>query len=198
MPTIPVLNTERLVIRPFERTDLDAVYRILDVDDQPVPRPLAERAQFLEWTVRNYQELARLYQPPYGDRAVVSRRSNTLIGVVGLVPAYGPFGLLPCFSEQIEPERRNYFWPEFGLFYAVAPAHRGHGYAVEASRALVDYLFQALRPRRIVAITTRENTASQRVMARLGMRLEHNPFPEPEWFQVVGVLENSARPAGSP
>lgn len=189
-PVIPVLTTERLIVRPFELDDLDAAYRILDVENQAQPRSRAERAQFLEWTVRNYRELARLYQPPYGDRAVVERRSNEVVGSVGLVPAYGPFGLLPGFCEQIDPECRNYFWPEFGLFYAIAAAHRRQGFACEACRALVDYLFRELRPRRIVAITTRENEASQRVMIRLGMRLEFNPVPDPEWFQVVGVLEN--------
>ncbi|HZW02522.1 MAG TPA: GNAT family N-acetyltransferase [Anaerolineaceae bacterium] len=194
LPIIPILTTERLVIRPFAPDDLDDVHRILDVENQPAPRPRAERAQFLEWTVRNYQELARLYQPPYGDRAVVERTSGELIGAVGLVPAYGPFGLLPYFSGQIEPERRNLLWPEFGLFYAVSTRHQRQGYATEASRALIEYVFEALRPRRIVATTSRENIASQRVMVRLGMRLERNPYPEPEWFQVVGVLENPTIP----
>jgi hypothetical protein len=29
-----------------------------------------------------------------------------------------------------------------------------------------------------------------RVMQKLGMRIEHNPLPEPPWFQVGGVLDN--------
>jgi len=27
-------------------------------------------------------------------------------------------------------------------------------------------------------------------MRRLGMRIETNPYPEPEWFQVVGVIDH--------
>ncbi len=31
-------------------------------------------------------------------------------------------------------------------------------------------------------------------MHRLGMTIERNPYNEPFWFQLVGVLENPARP----
>src|ERR1700751_831918 len=82
--------------------------------------------------------------------------------------------------------------PEVGLFYAITPALRGQGYATEAAQALVDYDFQQLRLKRIVATTTYENAASMGVMRKLGMRLERNPYAEPPWLQVVGVLENDA------
>ncbi|MGH2520966.1 MAG: GNAT family N-acetyltransferase, partial [Anaerolineales bacterium] len=64
------------------------------------------------------------------------------------------------------------------------------GYATEAARALIGYAFRELNLRRIVATTDYTNEASIAVMRRLGMRIEKNPYPEPEWFQVVGVLEN--------
>jgi ribosomal-protein-alanine N-acetyltransferase len=44
--------------------------------------------------------------------------------------------------------------------------------------------------KRVVATTTYENAASVRVMRKLGMRVERNPFPDPPWLQVVGLLEN--------
>jgi hypothetical protein len=44
----------------------------------------------------------------------------------------------------------------------------------------------------VVATTAYVNEASQRVMARLGMRVERNPCPDPPWFQVVGTLDNPA------
>ena len=72
----------------------------------------------------------------------------------------------------------------------VGTAHRGHGYAAEAAQALIAWLFNTLSVQRVVATTEYANTASQRVMQRLGMRIEHNPAPTPEWFQVVGILEN--------
>jgi [ribosomal protein S5]-alanine N-acetyltransferase len=44
--------------------------------------------------------------------------------------------------------------------------------------------------RRVVATTTYDNEASMGVMRKLGMRIERNPFPDPPWLQVVGILEN--------
>ena len=79
---------------------------------------------------------------------------------------------------------------EFGLYYAFSPASQGQGYATEAVRALIDFAFNVLRLRRIVATTTYENTRSIGVMRRVGMRIEQNPFAEPPWLQVVGSLDN--------
>lgn len=103
-PLIPVLTTERLILRPFEMTDLAAVYHILDVENQELPRPRAERAQFLAWTVQNYHTLARLNLPPYGERAVVERQSGAVIGSVGLVPPTVRSVCCPVFPMRF---RRN-------------------------------------------------------------------------------------------
>ena len=53
-----------------------------------------------------------------------------------------------------------------------------------------DYAFGQLNLRRIVATTTYDNAASMGVMRKLGMRIEKNPYEEPRWFQVVGILEH--------
>jgi RimJ/RimL family protein N-acetyltransferase len=76
-----------------------------------------------------------------------------------------------------------------GLYYALDPAHHGKGYATEAAQALIDYAFQYLNLKRIVANTEFTNLASQAVMKRLGMTLYRNETGEPEWFEVLGVLE---------
>ena len=60
---------------------------------------------------------------------------------------------------------------------------------------MIDYAFRELRLRRIVATTTRENVPSIRVMRNVGMSIEENPYPDPPWLQVVGVLENRPRPS---
>ncbi len=89
-----------------------------------------------------------------------------------------------------EADRAAAVTAEVGLYYALAPAARGRGYATEAGGALLGYGFEVLRLGRIVATTTRENLASQGVMRRLGMRLLENPWPEPPWLQIVGVRDN--------
>ena len=80
--------------------------------------------------------------------------------------------------------------PEVGLYYNIAVRHRRQGYATEAAQLLVDYAFTVMRLKRIVATTAYDNTASMGVMRCLGMRIGRNPFPEPPWLQVVGVLDS--------
>ena len=57
---------------------------------------------------------------------------------------------------------------------------------------MIDYAFTRLKLRRIVATTTYDNAASIAVMRKVGMRIERNPYPDPPWLQVVGLLENKA------
>jgi RimJ/RimL family protein N-acetyltransferase len=83
------------------------------------------------------------------------------------------------------------FSAEMGLFWAVAPAQQGKGYATEAGRALIEHAFDAMALHRIVATTEHDNLASQRVMLKLGMELRRNPLSTPHWLQVVGVLEQA-------
>src|SRR5438309_1255234 len=98
---VPPLETQRLIIRPYSMDDLDAVYQLLDVDLSAADYgsegagTRAERQQWLQWTVMNYYALDRLYQPPYGDRAVVLKQTGLVIGSCGFVPSFGPFRQLP-------------------------------------------------------------------------------------------------------
>ena len=54
--------------------------------------------------------------------------------------------------------------------YFLEPAYWGQGYAIEAARAMVNYATQQLGIRRITAITLPHNTASIRVLSKLGMQ----------------------------
>lgn len=195
-PETFALATDRLIIRPFALTDLDALHAIMNegFGDEPLDR----RREWLEWSIATYTALARLYQPPYGDRAVVLKATQEVVGIVGLVPTLGPYDTLPYFRERSAVPATGLFTTEMGLFWAVGAPHRGQGYAAEAARALIDYAFQTIGMQRLVATTEYQNAGSTAVMRRLGMRIERNPAPSPAWFQVVGILENPAsRPGGA-
>ena len=138
----------------------------------------------------NYDQLAWMYQPPYGDRAIVLKATGQLIGAIGYVPCLMPFGQLPSFAPTVDDATRSLSTAEFGMYWALAPAHQRQGYTSEAAAAMVDYAFTQIRLRRIIATTSYDNVASMGVMRKLGMRIEKNPFPDPPWLQVVGVLEN--------
>jgi hypothetical protein len=103
MTDMPVLETARLQIRPFVIEDLQDVHRILDVELAEADlrtdkmETLAERAEWLQWSVLNYRQLAGLRQPPYGDRAVILKSTSNLIGACGYVPCLNPFEQIPVF-----------------------------------------------------------------------------------------------------
>jgi RimJ/RimL family protein N-acetyltransferase len=176
---LPILRTERLIVRPLAAGDGEGVTAVV-----------AELSPgWLEWSIESYGQLEALEEPPYGERAVELRETGEMVGLVGVVPSMGPFGQLPGFGG-IGPA--ELFRPEVGLYWGLAPAHRGRGYATEAAAALIDHGFREMQLARIVATTTRDNLASIAVMRRLGMRVEQNPLPEPEWFQVVGWLDAPA------
>jgi RimJ/RimL family protein N-acetyltransferase len=197
MAEMPTLETARLLIRPFVMEDLTDVHRLFDVEllgadlGTDNVETLAERARWLEWTVLNYAQLAKLHQPPYGDRAVILKSTGQLIGSCGFVPCLNAFEQLPYFGGGDSSEALGRYSAEFGLFYAISPAHRRYGYASEAAQALVEYAFQHLRLKRVVATTNSDNVAAIGVMGKLGMWVERNPRPEPPWLQVVGVLKNN-------
>ena len=180
------LETDRLIIRAFVHEDGDAYSRLIDdaFGAGSSGSPDEKRLVF-EYQVAADAGLALLHQPPYGDRAIVLRSTNTIVGSVGFAACLMPFGQLPSF----EPTAR--FTSEIGLFWALFPDHQSHGYATEAAAAMVAYAFSELRLRRIVATTEHGNTRSINVMRRLGMRLERNPRPEPAWLQTVGILDNA-------
>jgi RimJ/RimL family protein N-acetyltransferase len=194
--TVPVLDTPRLQIRPFVLADLEAIYQILDnelEDPQETisqAQRLAERRRWLEWTVLSYEALARLHQPPYGDRAVVLKETGQLIGACGYAPCLNVFDQIPALRPRPDQPPTHLYTSEVGLYWAISPAYQKQGYATEAGAALINYGFAQLHLRRIVATTDYDNKASQAVMLKLGMRLEHNPEPEPPWLQVVGILDN--------
>jgi [ribosomal protein S5]-alanine N-acetyltransferase len=197
MPEMPILETERLLIRPFELGDLDSVYRFFDLDSSgsepgfDEKEALRQRADWLQWASLNPRQLAELDQPPYGDRAVILKQPGVLIGAVGYVPCLAPFSQLPNFDYYDPTGNPSYFTAELGLYYAISPSSQMQGFATEAAAALVGYAFLDLRIKQIIATTEYNNLASQGVMRKLGMTLASNPLPEPSWLQVIGVLKNS-------
>ena len=177
------LQTERLRIRHYEASDLQNCHRFRrEVFGLAGAPQAAER--WLRWTIDSYRELAQLGQPPYADYALERNTTGEFLGSVGIVPTVIPWGALAGDTED------NRLSPEIGLFWGILPAHQRRGYASEAGKALIDFLFDVFRARQVVATTEFENIASQKTMKRLGMTLHRNPASEPSWCQIVGKLAN--------
>jgi RimJ/RimL family protein N-acetyltransferase len=145
-----ILETERLELRRFREDDRETVARWNS--DPAFTRHLAgvqTRAQsdeaFDRWR-RHWDEHG------FGTLAVEWAESGDLIGRCG-----------PAFHSAWPHD------PEVG--WALDPAWWGRGLATEAGRAAIAWAFGDLGFARVVSITTEANTASRRVMAKLGFRL---------------------------
>lgn len=152
------LQTDRLLLRPYGRADVDALERIFgdpDVrrylfDDEVMPR---------EWVEAEAAANERLFaERGYGVALVYPRDSSA--GASGVaVEAMGFAGFRPFFTP-----------PELQLLYGLLPEHWGKGYATEVASALVRHGFEDHGFTEVIGVTDPPNRASMRVMARAGMR----------------------------
>lgn len=184
------LETPRLQIRPFNDDDLQAAYQAIDVDIQ-----WAGRNGTLEYRRRwiHIQEGLRQWRATggyYGDRAVILKTTDELIGLCGFRPWLCDRAVRGLFDPaRIEQEPTGKML-ELGVGYAIVNAHRRQGYATEAVGALIDYGFRILKVRRIVALTGQGNEPSVRVMRRVGMEVGLSPDPSVDYPWGVGMIEN--------
>ena len=79
-----------------------------------------------------------LEQPHYNKRAIVLEETGEIIGAVGIVPYLDTFNQVTAFKRAPNSPATA----EVGLFWAIDPAHQRKGYAPEAARAMMEYLFQ--------------------------------------------------------
>jgi RimJ/RimL family protein N-acetyltransferase len=148
---IPTLTTTRLVLRPFEPEDLDELV-VVHAEESfwwYPKRGAMTRDETAEFLVR---VLLRYASDGFGIEAVIERASGSMIGWAGLA--------VPHFLPEILPA------VEVG--WRLSGPYRGRGLATEAGGAAVDFGFTTGGLERIVSIYEPENTASGRVMKRLG------------------------------
>ena len=149
------LETERLVVRPYREADATALHEVFGSPEvmkwTPSP-PSKNVAETVERLARTMAFTAR--QPPgLGLWALELKESAEFLGQVGLFPVEGK-------------------GPEVEVAYELAPRVWGHGYATEAARALIEYGFEELQLRRIVALILPANARSRNVASKCAMTLE--------------------------
>jgi RimJ/RimL family protein N-acetyltransferase len=163
-PEYPI-RTDRLLLRPFEPGDLDAVEAIHG--DPAIVR-------YVPWDARGREELRGVLGEK-AERTVIAEEGDGLN--LAAVTANGG-ELVGDMSLMWRSEAHR--MGEVG--YLLHPAATGHGYATEASRALLRIGFEALGWHRIIGRIDARNAASARVLERLGMRREAE-FVENEWIK---------------
>lgn len=152
------LSTTRVVLRQVRAAD-QPLFRELDSDPE-VMRYLTGGAPPSEEEARAGMERIFGYQARYAGRLGVFiaelRESGEFMGWFHLRPG------------RSEPE--NVLDLELG--YRLKRAFWKRGLATEVSRELIRYAFEDCGARSVFAQTMKKNLASQRVMEKVGMRLE--------------------------
>jgi RimJ/RimL family protein N-acetyltransferase len=176
------LETERLVLRPFARGDLEALHRMHS--DEEVARYLYNEPRSLENTEELLgRKIAGAELSAEGDwmsAAVVERERGQVVGDLAL-------------QWVGEPHRTG----EIG--FILDPAEQGKGYATEAARAFLRLAFEVFGFHRVIGRTEARNAPSARVLEKLGMRREallvENEWVKGEWQSelVYAMLETEWR-----
>lgn len=152
LPT-PTLETERLLLRPFAETDVDAIYalqsnaRVLRYWDSP-PWTDRDRAHTFIQTCRKMEEEgsgARFAIETLGDRAFVGW----------------------CSMFRWNPVHRS-----LGIGYCLDEPAWGKGYATDAVRAMLHWAYGTLDLNRVEAELDTRNGPSARVLEKLGFERE--------------------------
>ncbi len=148
-----VLETERIILR------------WLCVDDEDFILNLLNQPSFIQYIgdrgVRNVSD-ARLYIESkfvesykrfgFGLYLVELKEDKTPIGICGFV-------------------KRDTL-PDADIGFAFLPQYWFQGYALESARAMFDYGISVLGFKRILAITTKDNDASGKLLAKVGLKFE--------------------------
>jgi RimJ/RimL family protein N-acetyltransferase len=165
------LTTERLLLREFTTQDCPAVFAY-----QSAPRYL----RYSPWTHRLPEQVKRLVQVCIGwqheqprckfQLAILLQTTQQVIGTCGIRMA-------TAHAQEAE------------LGYALHPDHWGQGYATEAAQGMLAFGFQTLRLQWVWAECRPANTASVRVLERLGMRQQRcrrqHTFMKNRWWDSL-------------
>lgn len=147
------IETPRLRLRPF--TVADAPFIVALLNDPDWIRFIGDRnirsLDDAEAYLRN-GPIKMLADHGFSLLAVEPRQGGAPVGMCGLI--------------------RRAEMPDVDLGFAFLPAARGQGFATEAAAAMLERAFTHHGLARVIAFTDPQNTASGKVLTRIGMRYE--------------------------
>ncbi|MFC3613683.1 GNAT family N-acetyltransferase [Lutimaribacter marinistellae] len=157
---IPVIETERLILRAPSEADFAAEAAFFETDASRFvggPRRPDQTWRSLagmigHWVIRGY-----------GFWSVDSKETGAYLGHVGL---WNPYG-----------------WPEPEIGWTLMTNATGQGYATEAGRAARAHAYEVLGWPTAISLIDPANDASKAVAARLGAAFESN-YDHPEFGRM--------------
>ncbi len=171
-----LLTTERLVLREFIEGDWEAV---LAYQQNPL------YLRYYAWHKRKPEAVRE-----FVHRFIVQQRDIPRVKYQLAVTLNGTGHLIGNCGIRLNSADAQ----EAEIGYELAPHYWGQGYATEAAEAVVRFGFSYLKLHRISAWCIAENSASARVLDRLGMRqegrLREKEYFKGQWWDVLvyGIL----------
>jgi RimJ/RimL family protein N-acetyltransferase len=148
----PVIETGRLILRAWSAADIAPNTAMLS--DPPTARFIAADGKAVTSELAGWRNAAVMagHWALHGAGMFVVEEKSTgkFVGRVG-----------PWFPPG---------WPGFEVGWGIAQEFRGRGYAVEAARASIDWVFATFEIAEIMHCIDVENAPSQGVALRLGAR----------------------------
>jgi RimJ/RimL family protein N-acetyltransferase len=180
------LETPRLILRKFRASDVDAFAKYRSDPDV---------ARFQGWAADRPIDEAAYSRREAKD--FIDKQTRTRPGIPG---SWFQFAI-ELKSEKVlagdcalKVDRLEPRIAEIG--YTLASDHQGQGIASEAVRAMINYAFQRLSVRRIIAITDCRNVRSIALLERLGFmregRMRQSIWCRGEWADefLFGLLRD--------
>ena len=149
------IKTERLILRPFERSDFDAVLSYYSLPDVQ---------RYLDWKARDKFEAKAAFEAMRKQTRLTRPGEIITFAVVRKADGavMGHISLRWTDAHAAQGEVR----------FALGPEFRRQGYGSETVRAVLTLGFEEHKLHRIFAITSGKNEPSARLLKHLGMRLE--------------------------
>jgi RimJ/RimL family protein N-acetyltransferase len=149
------IETERLILREFHKSDLDSVYEYISDPQASMYMTWQDRmtkkdtARFIQMSISYHEKKPRKNY----ELAITFKGEKQLIGGCGIR------------VQSIHHKKAD-------IGYIINRKYWGHGYATEAAWALVRFGFDKLMLHRIFATCDVKNSASIRVLEKIGMTRE--------------------------
>lgn len=167
-----ILETERLLMRPFQATDNQAMFAMdsnPNVHQYLGNQPLIEIAQCDEY-IKSIQKQYIDYG--IGRFVVVIKETQEIIGWAGLK-----------FITTSENNHTNFY----DIGYRFAETYWRKGYGFEAAKAWLDYAFNEMKIPAVYASAHIDNAGSNRILQKIGLKktvqYQHHNLPC-YWYEL--------------
>lgn len=164
-----MLETKRLILRELTNDDFDSLFQILSDEEtmKHYPKPYDKDGvnRWINWSIENYKIFG------FGLWAVVLKETGEVIGDCGLT--------MQIINKKIRPE----------IGYHINKKYHNNGYATEASKVVMDYIFTNTTFNTLFTYMNHTNVPSYTVALKNGMKLIEEYMDDNKLHKVFAITK---------